>query len=114
MWQGTSGNTHRFRRGMRKDCTKKNRSVQAVPSFTWGNLLQKNMTQNTGETLTMLVNNKNWVTTPTFSYDADGDVTSDGTLTMTYDAEGRMITAVGGSVNDTYTYDGDGRRVKKS
>src|SRR6185312_15230702 len=23
MWQGTSGNTHRFRRGMRKDCTKK-------------------------------------------------------------------------------------------
>jgi len=80
----------------------------------WGNLLQKNMTQTTGETLTMLVNNKNWVTTPRFSYDADGDVTSDGTLTMTYDAEGRMITAVGGSVNDTYTYDGDGRRVKKS
>lgn len=80
----------------------------------WGNLLQKNVIQGTAENLALTVNNKNQVTTPSFSYDADGDVTSDGTLTMTYDAEGRMTTAVGGSINDTYTYDGDGRRVKKS
>lgn len=33
---------------------------------------------------------------------------------MTYDAKGRMITASGTGFNDTYTYDGDGRRVKKS
>ncbi|HEU5413491.1 MAG TPA: RHS repeat-associated core domain-containing protein [Candidatus Angelobacter sp.] len=78
----------------------------------WGNLLQKNVIQGAAENLALTVNNKNQVTT--FTYDSGGDVTSDGTVTMTYDAEGRMITAVGGAVNDTYTYDGDGRRVKKS
>lgn len=78
----------------------------------WGNLLQKNVIQGTAENLTLTVNNKNQVAT--FTYDPDGNVTSDGSVTMTYDAEGRMITASGGTFNDTYIYDGDGRRVKKS
>ncbi len=80
----------------------------------WGNLLQKNVTEGTAESMTLSVNNNNQVTTPAFSYDAAGDVTSDTSITMTYDAEGRMITASNGSFSDTYTYDGDGRRVKKS
>lgn len=80
----------------------------------WGNLLQKNMTQTTGESLAVTVDDHNYVNTLT--YDPNGNVISDGSvpITMTYDAEGRMTTASGGSFNDTYTYDGDGRRVKKS
>lgn len=40
-------------------------------------------------------------------------IKSDESVSMTYDAEDRMITASGSGFSDTYTYDGDGR-VKKS
>jgi RHS repeat-associated protein len=46
------------------------------------------------------------------SYDAAGNLTADGSFTYQWDAESRMK-----SLNTTsvlYTYDGDGRRVKKS
>jgi RHS repeat-associated protein len=43
-------------------------------------------------------------------YDPAGNTTSDGTQTYTWNAENRLT--AGGGV--TYTYDGDGRRVKKS
>ena len=76
----------------------------------WGNLLQKNVTKGTAENMTLLVNNKNQVTSPAFTYDAAGDVTSDTSVSMAYDAEG-MMSPVSGTTN---TYDGDGRRVKKS
>ena len=50
----------------------------------------------------------------TFQYDAggDGNMTSMGGSGLTYDAEGRQVTA---TLNGTtqYWYDGDGRRVKK-
>ncbi|HEY2495877.1 MAG TPA: hypothetical protein VGK24_02305 [Candidatus Angelobacter sp.] len=36
----------------------------------WGNLLQKNVIQGTAEPKTLIVNNKNQVTTPAFTYDA--------------------------------------------
>jgi RHS repeat-associated protein len=76
----------------------------------WGNLLQKNVTKGTAESMALTINAKNQVTTPAFTYDAAGHVTSDTTVAMTYDAEGRMNPTSG----TTYTYDGDGRRVKKS
>ena len=46
------------------------------------------------------------------TYDAAGNMTSDGVHSYTYDAEGR-ITHVDGSAN-TFTYDGDGFRVGKN
>jgi RHS repeat-associated protein len=60
--------------------------------------------------MTLLVNNKNQVTSPAFTYDAAGNTTWDTTNALKYDAEGRM-NPVSGLV---YTYDGDGRRVQKS
>ena len=44
------------------------------------------------------------------TYDADGDMTSDGQYSYTYNAENQITSANG--VN--YTYDGDGLRVEKS
>lgn len=76
----------------------------------WGNLLQKNVTQGTAESMTLVVNNKNQVTSPAFTYDAAGNTTWDTTNALKYDAEGRMNPVSGTS----YTYDGDGRRVQKS
>jgi RHS repeat-associated protein len=43
------------------------------------------------------------------SFDAAGNQTSDGPYTMTWDAESKMKS----HANVNYTYDGDGRRVKK-
>ncbi|MFN8007240.1 MAG: RHS repeat-associated core domain-containing protein [Terriglobia bacterium] len=49
-----------------------------------------------------------------YAYDASGNMITEATTrTMTYDAENRMVTFNGGSGTTTYTYDGDGRRVKK-
>ncbi len=48
-------------------------------------------------------------------YDANGDVITrtngSQTITMTYDAENRLI-GMGSAVSETHTYDGDGNRVK--
>ena len=74
----------------------------------WGNLLQKNVTQGTAESMTLLVNNKNQVTSPAFTYDAAGNTTWDTSNALTYDAENRMNPASGTS----YTYDGDDRRIR--
>ena len=45
----------------------------------------------------------------TYTYDAAGNITNDGTTTYTYDDRGRLVTA--GTA--TYTYNGLGQRVKK-
>jgi len=46
-------------------------------------------------------------------YDAAGDLTSDGSHTYAYDAEGRIAQVDGGSTA-TYVYDAEGRRVRKT
>ncbi len=53
----------------------------------------------------------------TMSYDAAGNLTNDtytGQGQRTYDAENRMKQAWASSQWQTYTYDGDGRRVKRN
>jgi len=67
------------------------------PSCTW-------------TTLTAGVDTNNRVTNTGFSYDAAGNVLSDGSFSYTWDAESELKTAA----TITYTYDGDGRRVQKS
>ena len=55
----------------------------------------------------------NQITTSGYSYDAAGEMLTDGSgNSYTWDAEGRQVTAGSGAY--TYTYDGDGRRVEKS
>lgn len=75
----------------------------------WGNLLQKNVTQGTGETLQLTVDAHNHVSGSGFTYDAAGDLTWDTFNSMKFDAENRATPTSGGS----YLYDGDGHRVKK-
>lgn len=54
------------------------------------------------------------VTGLTPSYDANGNLTGDGTYTYGYDAENRMVTANGAGNSSTYTYDGRGRRKSRT
>jgi RHS repeat-associated protein len=51
-------------------------------------------------------------TTPT--YDANGNLTYDGTFTYAYDAENRMLSATGAATTATYAYDAQGRRKSKT
>lgn len=77
----------------------------------WGNLLQKTPMsgKTSGENLVQAVDNNNRLTG--CGFDAAGNQTNDCLgHTITYDAENRV--SVAGGV--TYTYDGDGQRVKKS
>jgi YD repeat-containing protein len=48
------------------------------------------------------------------SYDANGNLTSDGTFSFGYDAENRLIFASGAGNASTYTYDAQGRRKTKT
>lgn len=54
----------------------------------------------------------NQITSSPETYDASGNMTNDGSNTITYDAESRPVTVSGGS--STYIYDGNGLRVKKT
>jgi RHS repeat-associated protein len=54
----------------------------------------------------------NRITTTGYSYDSNGNMTNDGSNTLTYDAENRAVTTNGNS--GTYTYDGNNLRVTKS
>ncbi len=69
----------------------------ARPSCTW-------------TTLNAGISTNNRITNTGFSYDAAGNVLSDGSFSYTWDAESQLKTAAG----VTYTYDGDGRHVQKS
>jgi RHS repeat-associated protein len=53
-------------------------------------------------------------TSKSYSYDAVGHLTGDGTLTYTYNAAGRRISATGPTLNASYAYNGRGQRVKKT
>jgi RHS repeat-associated protein len=56
----------------------------------------------------------NGSTSKTYSYDAAGHLTGDGSLTYTYNAEGRRISATGPGLNASYAYNGGGQRIKKT
>ncbi len=73
----------------------------------WGNLTNKAVTKCTAENLNQAVNAYNQFTGGG-RYDAAGNMVENGLYS--YDAESRLSAAAG----LTYSYDGDGRRVKKS
>jgi len=85
---------------------------QAFTIDAWGNLT--NISAVSGKNLPAGLNaapatKKNQLTG--YSYDAAGNLLSDGSgHNFTYDPENRIVTSAG----VTYTYDGDGKRVKKS
>lgn len=76
----------------------------------WGNLTQKTAMAGTqsGENFSQAALPTNRLTG--FSYDAAGNTTGDGINSYVYDGENQIVSVAG----VTYTYDGDGARVKKS
>ncbi len=77
----------------------------------WANLLSASVIQGSAPMLSVGVNTKNQINNSGFAYDAAGNLTADGSLSMAYDAENRMVSTNAGV---SYTYDGDGKRVAKS
>ncbi|PYY23948.1 MAG: hypothetical protein DMG62_05735 [Acidobacteria bacterium] len=77
----------------------------------YGNLLQQNVTAGTAPGLSVLVNTKNQIADSGFSYDAAGNLTSDGMNTYAYNAA-NQLTSVNAGVG-TYTYDYGNVRVRK-
>jgi RHS repeat-associated protein len=55
----------------------------------------------------------NHITGSPYAYDANGNMTNDGFNALIYDAENRTTSATNGGASGTYTYDGNGLRVKK-
>jgi RHS repeat-associated protein len=53
----------------------------------------------------------NHITSSGYGYDAAGNMTSDGNNTLTYDAEGRVISASNGGGSGSYNYSGGSVRV---
>jgi RHS repeat-associated protein len=81
----------------------------------WGNMLSKAITKCGAENLLVTTDAHNWIHAsgaPDYQYDAAGNMTYDATasLSYTFDQENRLTGASG----YTYTYDGDGNRVRKS
>jgi len=75
-----------------------------------GNLTTISVTKCSAPALSLSVNTQNRITNAGFAYDAAGDLTSDGVLSYAWNAE-NLLTS---TASVSYTYDGDGRRVKKS
>ncbi len=87
----------------------------------WGNLIGKSLLQIpappacAGENLSVTADGHNWIHggSPDYQYDAAGNMTFNDTpptQSYAYDEENRLTGAAG----FTYTYDGDGNRVRKS
>jgi RHS repeat-associated protein len=76
----------------------------------YANLTTINVTQCTAPMLSLSVNTNNQITNTGFTYDADGDLTGDGTYSYSWNAEQHLTSAA----SVTYTYDGNLNRVKKS
>jgi RHS repeat-associated protein len=80
----------------------------------WGNLLGKTITKCGAENLSLTADAHNWIhaSGTDYQYDAAGNMTFDATASLSYnfDQENRITGAAG----YTYTYDGDGNRVRKS
>jgi hypothetical protein len=73
----------------------------------YGNLLTMSVTKCTAQSLNVTVNTNNQIVG--FTYDAAGNLLSDGSKAYTWDAENRPKTAAG----TAYTFDGTNARVKK-
>jgi RHS repeat-associated protein len=93
-------------------------SGQVAYSYAYdrfGNRWSQTVTAGTGSSSSLAFTSSNRIVSGSgVTYDAAGDTTNDGTTTYTYDAEGRIATAVNGSSGtSTYQYDAEGRRTEK-
>jgi RHS repeat-associated protein len=54
-----------------------------------------------------------WFVFTSYAYDANGNMITRGSQTLTWDVENRPVSVTSGNATSTFVYDGDGRRVKK-
>lgn len=88
------------------------RTGQSISDNTWINYPAA-----AASTVSYTANNLNQYTavgaaTPT--YDTNGNLTSDGTYTLGYDAENRLVSASGAGNTAAYTFDAQGRRKTRT
>lgn len=75
----------------------------------YGNRTDQNQTFGSPPMNPVLVSTStNHVTSTGYAYDANGNMTNDGSNTLVYDAENRTLSATNGSAAGTYTYEPDG------
>ena len=86
-----------------------NRAVLAG-SFIPGGSMTPQVTSQQPSDVEQLFPGNRWSTA---SYDGSGNLLSENSRVFTYDAENRMLSANINGVQTQYSYDGDGRRVKK-
>lgn len=80
----------------------------------YGNRTVQTVTQGTGPSSSITVSaTTNQLVGSPYAYDASGDMTNDGVNTLTYDGEGRAVSASGSLGSGAYVYDGNGLRVEK-
>ncbi len=96
--------------------TEANNSTQTwTQSFGYDRFGNRNITAGTGATSLTFNPANNRITTTGYTYDASGNTTTDPLLrTFVYDGENKQ-TSVSNSGGDIglYSYDGDGKRIKK-
>jgi RHS repeat-associated protein len=80
----------------------------------YGNRTNQSVTAGTAPSNSVAINSAtNRITTSGYAYDANGNITNDGSNTMTYDAENRVVSVVNGSGTVAYSYRGSGNRALK-
>jgi YD repeat-containing protein len=80
----------------------------------YGNRTNQTVTAGTAPSNSLTINAAtNRITGTGFGYDANGNMTGDGSNTLTFDAENHEVSSNGSLGSGTYTYDGNGLRVKK-
>jgi RHS repeat-associated protein len=89
--------------------------TNGTPSYTYDYDRYGNRWHQNGQNTMMLSFSGNNNRMDGYSYDAAGNLLSDGTTSYTYDAENRLISATNSQHGTaTYLYDADGRRVHRT
>jgi hypothetical protein len=80
----------------------------------YGNRSAQAVTAGSGPSNSVTINaTNNRISGSPYAYDANGNMTNDGSNTLVYDGESQLASSTGGSGSGTYTFDGHGLRVKK-
>lgn len=107
-WQYEYGPLNRLIEACSPNCSSPATALQYVYD-RFGNRWQENVLAGSGPSAQLTFDANNHITG--VSYDSAGDILGEGSQTFTFDGDGRIASADGGSVK--YVYDAFGHRVEK-